>query len=86
MWWSNLSDDVIVDFLWICDCGLCDCGLFALLPRINVCKQIKLVNNAVLHNIFSLWRDLFFYTIIPEPLYEISTLTYMIHDNYLKMN
>ena len=42
-------------------------------PRINVCKQIKLVNNAVLHNIFSLRRDLFFYTIIPEPLYEIST-------------
>ena len=29
MWWSNLSDDVIVDFLWVCDCEL-----FALLPTV----------------------------------------------------
>jgi len=33
------------------------------------------VINAVLHNIFSLRRDLFFYTLIPEPLYETSKQT-----------
>ena len=38
--------------------------------------------NAVLHYIISLRRDLFFYAIIPEPLYEISTLPYMLMPKY----
>jgi hypothetical protein len=41
--------------------------------RINVCKQIKRIINVDLHGIFSLLRDLLFYTIIPEPLYGICT-------------
>jgi hypothetical protein len=41
--------------------------------EINVCKQIKRIINVVLHDIFSLRRDLLFYTIIPEPLYGICT-------------
>ena len=36
--------------------------------EMNVCTQIKLVINAVSHNIFGLRRDLLFYTKIPELL------------------
>ena len=56
--------------------------------RINVCKQIKRIINIVLHDIFSLRRDLFFYTKSRSRCTEYAHLTMILplsNYRYLKM-